>query len=31
MPSVSNLGEAKVTNKRVQNKINSFIFYAERK
>ena len=28
-PSASNFGEAKVTKKREQNKIKSFIFYAE--
>ena len=28
-PSVSNFGRAKVTKKRVQNKKNSFFFYAE--
>ncbi len=31
MLSVSNFGKANVTIKRMQNKINSFIFYAERK
>ena len=31
MLSVSNFGVANVTIKRMQNKINPFIFYAERK
>ena len=29
MPRRSNFGEARVTEKRVQNKKNTFIFYAE--